>query len=124
MVDELPCCSNVSAAIGADGDTCAHPTTSLAPPLPLCPAGVLGLQHWGLLPAAVAADPVLLLVLLAGSVMPTAQNLIVLLQLSQRTQPLAPVLARMLLKLYAYSILPVSLWISGWATWLGVQVVG
>ena len=110
-----------------------------------------------------AADPVLLLVLLAGSVMPTAQNLvrrqrdatsmafprcspwrkaqqahpcladvnritapllqIVLLQLSARTQPLAPVLARMLLKLYAYSILPVSLWISGWATWLGVQVL-
>lgn len=37
---------------------------------------MLGLQRWGLLPAAVAADPVLLLVLLAGSVMPTAQNLI------------------------------------------------
>ena len=84
---------------------------------------MVGLQRWGLLPAAVASDPVLLLVLLAGSVMPTAQNLIVLLQLSARTQPLAPVLARMLLKLYAYSILPDSLWISGWATWLGVQVV-
>ena len=40
------------------------------------PAGVVGLQRWGLLPAAVAADPVLLLVLLAGSVMPTAQNLV------------------------------------------------
>lgn len=51
------------------------------------------------------------------------QNLIILLQLAPGTAPLAPVLARMLLKLYAYAMIPVSLWVTGWASWLGVQVV-
>lgn len=50
------------------------------------------------------------------------QNLIILLSLSPATQPLAPVLARMLLKLYCAAVVPVSLWVSLFASWLGVQV--
>eukprot|EP00887_Chlorella_sp_A99_P007237 scaffold2.g7237.t1 len=77
----------------------------------------------GLLPGGAAADPLLLLVLLVQAVMPSAQNLIVLLQLSPATQPLAPAFSRLLLKLYAYAALPVSLWVTGFCTGLAIPVV-
>lgn len=51
------------------------------------------------------------------------QNLIILLQLSERTQGMAPGFARMLLKLYFYAILPVTLWVTSFATNLGVPVL-
>lgn len=50
------------------------------------------------------------------------QNLIVLCTLSPSTAHMAPMLASLLLKLYALSIAPVSLWVSAWATWLHVAV--
>ncbi|KAL4443908.1 hypothetical protein ABPG75_011645 [Micractinium tetrahymenae] len=91
--------------------------------LPSLTAGaVWGLGRAGLLPAVVASDPVLLLVLLVEAVMPSAQNLIVLCSLSASTAGLAPLLASLLVKLYALSILPVSAWVSCWVTWLGVAV--
>lgn len=157
---------------------------------------VWGLGRAGLLPAAVASDPVLLLVLLLEAVMPSAQvrwlasggchlysrdgwycqqrwgwrcivqlaachpictpgagaclpalqlaalhgplagaptlprrpappalqNLIVLCSLSASTSGLVPLLASLLVKLYCLSILPVSAWVSCWATWLGMAV--
>ena len=55
--------------------------------------------------------------------MPSAQNLIILLQLSQRTQAAAPAFARLLLKLYLYAVLPVTLWVTAFATNLGIPVV-
>ncbi|PSC67915.1 ABC transporter ATP-binding [Micractinium conductrix] len=80
---------------------------------------VWGLGRAGLLPAAVAADPILLLVLLVEAVMPSAQ-------MGgwggSRTAGLAPTLAHMLLRLYIYSVLPVSIWVTAWASWLGVAV--
>ena len=76
----------------------------------------------GLLPPALA-DPLLLFVLLVASCMPSAQNLIILLQLSQRTQAAAPAFARLLLKLYLYAVLPVTLWVTAFATNLGIPVV-
>jgi hypothetical protein len=51
------------------------------------------------------------------------QNLIILLQLSEHTQSLAPGFARLLLKLYSYAILPVTLWVTFLATNLGIPVV-
>lgn len=51
------------------------------------------------------------------------QNLIILLQLSESTQALAPSFARMLLKLYIYAILPVTLWVTAFATNLGIPVL-
>ena len=77
----------------------------------------------GLLSPALS-DPVLLFVLLVESCMPSAQNLIILLQLSPATQAAAPAFARMMLKLYAYAFLPVTLYVTAFASWLGVPVVG
>ncbi len=44
--------------------------------------------------------------------MPSAQNLVVVLNLRAATQPLAPRMAALLLRLYAVSVLPVGLWVS------------
>ena len=44
--------------------------------------------------------------------MPSAQNLVVVLQLKPSTQPLAPRMAALLLRLYVFSVLPVSVWVS------------
>ncbi|KAL4451371.1 hypothetical protein ABPG77_009443 [Micractinium sp. CCAP 211/92] len=91
--------------------------------LPLATISALqALVAGGLLPP-VMSDPVLLFVLLVEAVMPSAQNLIILLQLSERTQGMAPGFARMLLKLYFYAILPVTLWVTSFATNLGVPVL-
>ncbi|PRW21016.1 auxin efflux carrier family [Chlorella sorokiniana] len=75
----------------------------------------------GLLPP-VLSDPVLLFVLLVEACMPSAQNLIILLQLSERTQALAPAFARLLLKLYFWAILPCTLWVTAFATNLGLAL--
>ncbi|KAL4420711.1 hypothetical protein ABPG75_010367 [Micractinium tetrahymenae] len=91
--------------------------------LPLATIAALqALVAGGLLPPAMS-DPVLLFVLLVESVMPSAQNLIILLQLSERTQGMAPGFARMLLKLYFYAILPVTLWVTSFATNLAIPVL-
>jgi len=50
------------------------------------------------------------------------QNLIILLQLSERTQALAPGFARLLLKLYFWAILPCTLWVTAFATNLGLAL--
>lgn len=44
--------------------------------------------------------------------MPSAQNLVVILQVKAATQPLAPRMAALLLRLYVLALLPVSLWVS------------
>ncbi len=73
--------------------------------------------------APVLADPILMFVLAVQAVMPSAQNLLIALQLSPHTQSAAPGLARLLLKLYALAILPVTLWVTGFASRLGVPLV-
>ncbi|GAB4819750.1 hypothetical protein N2152v2_006796 [Parachlorella kessleri] len=91
----------------------------------LVPLGTLGLlwclHALGLLRSA--SDPVLLFVLLVEAVMPSAQNLIILLQLSERTRKVAPSFAALLLKLYAYAVLPCTLWVTAFATRLAIPVV-
>lgn len=79
-------------------------------------AAALGLPVGGL-------DPVLLFVVLVEAVMPSAQNLIIVLQLSERTRRAAPGFAKMLLKQYFYAILPVTLWVTLFGTRLGIPVV-
>jgi hypothetical protein len=73
--------------------------------------------------APVLADPILMFVLAVQTVMPSAQNLLIALQLSPHTQSAAPGLARLLLKLYALAILPVTLWVTGFASRLAVPLV-
>ncbi|KAK9839222.1 hypothetical protein WJX81_002161 [Elliptochloris bilobata] len=58
------------------------------------------------------ADPVCCLALLVQGAMPSAQNLVVILQIKAATQPLAPRMAALLLRLYVWSVVPVSLWVS------------
>lgn len=70
----------------------------------------------------ILADPILLFVIAVQSVMPSAQNLLIALQLSPQTQGAAPGLARLLLKLYALAILPVTLWVTGFASRLAIPL--
>jgi predicted permease len=70
-----------------------------------------------------SSQPLLLFVVAVQSVMPPAQNLVLMLQLSERTRPAAPAFARTLLKLYAYAALPVTLWVSAFAGGLGIPVL-
>lgn len=56
--------------------------------------------------------------------MPSAQNLVILLNLSERTRGSAGGFARLLLKLYAYAVLPVTLWVTAFATRLAIPVAG
>ena len=44
--------------------------------------------------------------------MPSAQNLVLLMQLRASTQPLAPRMAALLLRIYALAIVPVTAWIT------------
>ena len=44
--------------------------------------------------------------------MPSAQNLVLLMQLRKSTQPLAPRMAALLLRIYAFAIVPVTAWIT------------
>ena len=46
------------------------------------------------------------------SAMPSAQNLVLLMQLRKSTQPLAPRMAALLLRIYAVAIVPVTAWIT------------
>jgi len=59
------------------------------------------------------SDPILLFVIAVQAVMPSAQNLLIALQLSPLTQGAAPGLAKLLVKLYALAIIPVTLWVTG-----------
>lgn len=75
-----------------------------------------GLSSIGWLPA----DPVCALVLLVQGSMPTAQNLVLLLQLRESTRPLAPRMAALLVRLYAIAILPITAWIALFMTRLSL----
>ena len=46
------------------------------------------------------------------SAMPSAQNLVLLMQLRKSTQPLAPRMAALLLRIYAVAVIPVPAWIT------------
>ena len=72
---------------------------------------------------SLAADPLFLFVIAVQSVMPSAQNLIIVLQLSDITRPAAPAYARLLLKLYAYAVLPVTLWVTAFASRLNIPLI-
>jgi predicted permease len=80
--------------------------------LAVLPALTLGLVLWlrtvGLLPA----DPLVALVLLVQAAMPSAQNLVLLMQLQPATRPLAPKMAGMLLRQYVLAMFSVTGWFS------------
>ena len=84
--------------------------------LPLATIALLEMAlHLGWLGAA-ALDPILLFVVLIQSVMPSAQNLIIILQINEQTRSRAPTFAKLLLKLYALAIVPLTLWVTFFAS--------
>lgn len=61
------------------------------------------------------SNPVCILTILILSAMPTAQNLIVLLQLRSSTQYLAGIVADLLMRQYALSLVSLPLWVTAYA---------
>ncbi|KAK3287369.1 hypothetical protein CYMTET_5116 [Cymbomonas tetramitiformis] len=66
------------------------------------------LQQFGVLPL----DPVCQLVLLVQATMPTAQNLVLLVQLRPHTRPFSGEVALFILRQYLISIVPLTIWIT------------
>ena len=67
-----------------------------------------GLAALGALPD----DPICRLVLMVEGSMPTAQNLVLLMNLSENTRPLASRAGQLMLRLYPIAILPVTIWMT------------
>lgn len=67
-------------------------------------------------------DPVCHLAILLQAAMPSAQNLVLLMQLKPSTQPLARRLAQLLLRLYPLSALPVAAWVALFCATVGVTL--
>ena len=55
-------------------------------------------------------DPICYLVVLVQAVMPSAQNIVLLMNLQSSTRPLAPTMARILLQIYLLSVVPLAIW--------------
>ncbi|GAQ83988.1 hypothetical protein KFL_001720010 [Klebsormidium nitens] len=79
----------------------------------------LGLMRAHILPA----DPICGLVLMAEAAMPSAQNLVLLAQLKAKTRPLAGMVAGLLLRQYALSILPITFWMAIFLSVLGLATL-
>lgn len=79
---------------------------------------VEGLAAAGLLPN----DPVCKLVLLVEGSMPTAQNLVLLMNLHDNTRHLSEKAGRLMLRLYPIAILPVTIWMTFFVQRLPVAV--
>lgn len=60
--------------------------------------------------------------LLLQSCMPSAQNLVLMVNLREETKSLAPVMARLLFRQYLLAVVPMTMWISIFATYLGLHV--
>lgn len=80
---------------------------------------IVGLMLVGLLQQYrwLPVDPLCKLTILVVTSMPTAQNLVVLVQLHAKTRPLAGVLANFLLRQYLLSVLSLTIWISIFLTY-------
>ena len=77
--------------------------------MPIASLAIVGaLTALGVLPD----DPICRLVLLVEGSMPTAQNLVLLMNLNENTQPLAGRTGKLLLRLYPLAILPVTVWMT------------
>lgn len=61
-------------------------------------------------------DPVCRLAILVQSAMPSAQNLVLVMQLRPSSRDMAPKLARLLLRTYTLAILPMTIWMSLFAS--------
>jgi hypothetical protein len=79
----------------------------------VCSGLVLGAAWLNWLPPSRAC----LFALLLQGAMPPAQELVLMLQLQPKTAKLASSAARLLLQLYFVAVVPVTLWVSAFASW-------
>ncbi|GJP60138.1 hypothetical protein CLOP_g17272 [Closterium sp. NIES-67] len=70
--------------------------------------GIMALYNARIIPQ----DPICALTLMIQTAMPSAQNLVLMSQLSPGTKPLAGMLASLMLRQYAISMLPITVWIT------------
>ena len=78
-------------------------------------ASVHHLSRWGLLPASAACK----MALLVQSCMPSAQNLVLMVNLRPETREMAPAMAQMLLRQYLLAVIPTTVWISVFMAYVG-----
>ena len=71
---------------------------------------------------AASMPGVLWVQLLVQSCMPSAQNLVLLMNLTPETSMLAPGMARLLLRQILLSAIPMTVWISIFMTYLGIPI--
>jgi hypothetical protein len=82
-------------------------------------ASVHQMGAWGLLPASAACK----MALLVQSCMPSAQNLVLLVNLKKETKSMAPMMAQLLFRQYMLAIVPTTLWISVFLAYIGASPV-
>lgn len=82
-------------------------------------ATVHAFTAWGLLPDSVGCK----MALLVCSCMPSAQNLVLLVNLQERTKCLAPAMAQLLFRQYLLAVVPTTLWISVFLSYAGMQTL-
>ena len=73
--------------------------------------GLISVHHmgkFGLLPTSAACT----MALLVQSCMPSAQNLVLLVNLREETRSMAPMMAQLLFRQYVLAIVPMTVWIS------------
>ena len=66
-------------------------------------------------------DPICYLVVLVQAVMPSAQNIVLLMNLQSSTRPLAPTMARILLQIYLLSVVPLAMWMGAILPMIGLS---
>jgi hypothetical protein len=82
-------------------------------------ASVHHMARWGLLPASAACK----MALLVQSCMPSAQNLVLLVNLKEETRAMAPVMAQLLFRQYLLAVVPTTVWISVFLTYIRAAAV-
>ena len=82
-------------------------------------ASVHQMSAWGLLPQSAACK----MALLVQSCMPSAQNLVLLVNLKSGTKAMAPIMAQLLFRQYMLAVIPTTLWISVFLAYIGATPV-
>lgn len=95
-------------------------STSVVRLLLLPVVGLLSVHYmclWGLLPASAGCK----MALLVQSCMPSAQNLVLMVNLKAETQAMAPVMAQLLFRQYVLAVVPTTVWISVFLSYVGMH---
>jgi hypothetical protein len=84
--------------------------------------GLLSVHYmclWGLLPASAGCK----MAVLVQSCMPSAQNLVLMVNLKEETQVMAPMMAQLLFRQYVLAVVPTTVWISVFMSYVGMHAL-